>query len=132
MPVSVRFEADNHLVIWTFTGSWTWEDYYSNRDQVNQTITATEHAVNMIIDMTGSQLLPKNLMTHAGSAARRAPNNIGKTIFVGNNAILRVFFNMFSQLYGVMQAGKQMETHMVSSLEEAYQLLREPDLPTAE
>lgn len=127
MPVSIRYEDNNRLVVWVFEGSWTWEEYYAERDAVNTAIEAAGHPVDMIIDMTRSHLLPKNLMTHAGSAARNAPPNIHRTIFVGSNAILRAFFKMFSQLYGLLQSGKELNFQMVATLDEAYAILRGAD-----
>lgn len=123
MPVRIYYEEAKHLVIWEFEGAWTWEEYYDNRRLVNATLESVEHSVDMIINMTHSQLLPQNLMTHAGSAARNAPENIGKTIFVGSNAILRAFFRVFNQLYGVLASGRKLDFYMVATLEEAYALL---------
>ncbi len=130
MPVTVQYDDSKRLVIWMFEGSWTWEEYYEKRGEVNHLIEVAGHRVDMIIDMTQSQLLPKNLMTHGGSAVRNAPDNIGKTIFVGSNTILRAFFRMFTQLYGALQSGKQMEYYMVASLDEAYVLLGEANHDT--
>lgn len=126
MPISVRWEADHHIVIWEFEGAWTWEEYYEQRGSTNEAIRKRAHTVDMIVDMTRSQLLPKNLMTHASSAARQSPTNIGKTIFVGSNALLRAFFKMFSQIYGVFEPTKADNTHMVATLDEAYAILRQP------
>jgi hypothetical protein len=124
MPVSVYYENDDQVVIWQFEGNWTWEEYYTQRNVVNQHIANSPHTVDMIIDMTRSKLLPSNLLTHAGSAARNAPANIGKTIFVGENAILKAFFAIFNQLYGVVQSGKDLNFQMVSTRDEAYTLLK--------
>lgn len=124
MPVSTRYENDDHLVVWEFQGNWTWEEYYEKRQTVNAFIGAAPHVVDMIIDMSHSKILPSNLLTHGGSAARNAPTNIGKTVFVGQNALLRTFFRIFSQLYGVVQSDKDLNYLMVATLEEAYDLLK--------
>jgi hypothetical protein len=124
MPVNIHYDTENRIVIWEFIGSWTWEEYYAERGAVNTGIEAAGHRVDMIIDMTKSRLLPKNLMTHAGSASRNAPENIGKTVFVGSNAILRAFFQMFSKLYGTLQSDKNLDFYMVTTRDEAYALLR--------
>lgn len=124
MPVTIRHEDENRLVIWEFQGNWTWEDYYRHRDEVNTFIEKADHEVNMIIDMTRSNLLPKNLMSHASSASRHAPDNIGKTVFVGANAVLRTFFNMFKQVSGIVNPKQEMEYYMVPTLEKAYAIVR--------
>jgi hypothetical protein len=124
MPVTIHYDIEHRIVIWEFEGAWTWEEYYAERDAVNTGVEAAAHRVDMIIDMTRSYLLPPNLMSHAGSAARNAPENIGKTVFVGSNAIVRAFFQMFSKLYGAFQTGKDLNFHMVITRDEAYAVLR--------
>lgn len=125
MPVTIRYENDCRLVVWVFQGNWAWEDYYEHRDSVNDAIEAAGHPVDMIIDMSSASLLPKNLMTHAGNAARKAPANLRRTIFVGSNAVMRTFFNVFSQLYGALPSGKTLDFEMVGTLEEAYAKIRQ-------
>lgn len=124
MAVSIRYEEEGRIVVWVFEGSWTWEEYYEKRDAVNAAVRASAHQVDMIIDMTKSKLLPKNLMSHARSAVRVAPPNIGKTVFVGSNAILHAFFKVFNRLYGVVQPNKEISYFMVTTLDEAYAILR--------
>lgn len=125
MPISVRFEDDDHIVVWEFVGKWTWEDYYDQRDDVNNKIEATPHTVDMIVDMTNGSLLPQSVLTHAGSAARKAPTNIGKIIIVGPSAFLRTFFNFFKRMYGIFQPQQEKNLHMVGTLDEAYAILRQ-------
>lgn len=127
MPIATRWEDDNRIVIWEFQGEWTWDEYYNQRGAVNDTIRDRGHIVHMIIDMTDSSLLPKNPLTHATSAMRKAPTNIGTTVYVGSNTILRTFFKMFSQVYGAVLPSKKLDMHMVATLDEAYVLIRSQD-----
>lgn len=126
MPVAIRFEDENRLVIWEFSGNWTWNEYYEQRNAVNATIEASPHIVNMIIDLTNSNILPTNVLSNARSATRTIPTNLGKTIFVGTNALLRSFFNMFKQVSGAVSR-KAGNYHMVATLDEAYALLKKQD-----
>lgn len=126
MPISVRFEDDNHIVVWEFDGKWTWEDYYSQRDTVNDKIQATPHTVDMIVDMTNGSLLPQSVLTHAGNAVRKSPTNIGIIVIVGPSNFLRTFFNFFKRMYGIFQPAQEKNLHMVGTLDEAYAILRQP------
>lgn len=123
MPVSIRYENDNHLVVWTFEGKWTLEEYYQHRSHVNKTIEETDGMVDMIVDMTHSSLLPQNLLSQASQAAVKSPTNIGHIVFVGSNNILQAFFNIFRRLYKAVQSDKDTELIMVKTLDEAYAFL---------
>ena len=125
MPISVRFEDDNHLVIWEFEGKWTWNDYYSKRDAVNQKIEETEHPVDMIVDISKGSVLPQNVLSHTGSAVRKAPQNIGIIVIIGPNLVLRTFFQFFKRMYGIFQPDQEKNLHMVATLEEAHTILRQ-------
>lgn len=120
MPVSIRFENDNHIVVWEFEGTWTWEEYYDRRREANAVIELCNHPVDMIVDMTRSRILPQNAMSHAGKAVQMAPTNLRKTIFVGSNQFFRIFFRMFTQLYGALRPGGEMNYVMVATVAEAY------------
>ncbi len=123
MAVHIRYENDNHLVVWIFEGKWTWDEYYQHRSEVNARIAQTEGRVDMIIDMTKGDLLPQNLMAHAGQAALKSPPNMGKIIFVGSNRILHAFFNVFRRLYDAVQSDKETDLIMVRTIDEAYTIL---------
>jgi len=125
MPISVRFEDDNHLVIWTFEGRWIWDDYYSQRDTINQKIEQIPHLVNMIVDITNGSLLPQNVLSHTGTAVRKAPHNLGIIVIVGPNLALRTFFQFFKRMYGMFQPNQEKNLHMVATLEEAHAILRQ-------
>lgn len=123
MPVSIRFERDNHIVIWVFEGAWIWEEYYDRRHEANAVIELCDHPVDMIVDMTRSRFLPQNAMSHAGKSVQMAPSNLRKTIFVGSNQFFRIFFRMFTQLYGALRQGEEMSYVMVATIDEAYAII---------
>jgi hypothetical protein len=125
MPISVRYEEDNHIVVWVFEGRWTWEDYYAQRDTVNDHIEALNHPIDMIVDMSNGSILPQSVLTHANSAARKAPENISIIVIVGPSAFLRTFFQFFKRMYGFFQPNKDKNLHMVATIEEAYKILHQ-------
>ncbi len=125
MPVSAHFEEDNHIVVWVFDGKWTWSDYYAIRNAVNDKIEAMDFTVDMIVDLSNGSLLPQNVLTHAGSAARKAPQNLGMIVIVGPGAFLRTFFQFFKRTYGIFQPQQEKNLHMVATLDEAYAILQQ-------
>lgn len=128
MPIYVKFENTDYLVVWTFEGKWAWEDYYSQRDAVNAKIESSLHRVDMIVDMTNGSMLPQNVLSHAGSAVRKAPNNIGTIIIVGPSAFLRTFFSFFKRMYGMLNPQQEQHLHMVATLGEAHEILNKKEL----
>lgn len=127
--MTVRAEWDNAektVMRWTFEGAWKWEEYYTLRASTNQKIAAENHNVDLIVDLSRSNALPSGILTHGKNAVSVTPKNIGTTILVGANPVLRAFYNMFSNLYRGLIASKELDMVMVATLEEAYQRLAQP------
>jgi hypothetical protein len=127
MPVSVKWDNDEQTIMrWVFEGNWTWEEYYTNRDAANAQVSEKGHRVDMIVDMRNSKTLPSGAMTHGKNAVSSAtPDNLGVTVFVGVNPVLRTFYSMFSQLYSRLLSNKHLDTVMVATLEEAYEIIKQ-------
>jgi hypothetical protein len=126
MPVSVKWDNDDKTIIcWVFEGNWTWEEYYDQRNAANAEIASAGHRVDMIVDMRTSKILPSGAMTHGKNAIASTPPNLGITVFVGLNTVLRVFYNMFSSLYGRLLSDKQLDTVIVATLDEAYTIIQQ-------
>jgi hypothetical protein len=124
MPVSTRWDNDQkNIMLWVFEGRWTWNDYYECRDDVNADIAAMTHTVHIIVDMRTSNTLPNSVITHGHSAVSQPPRNLGLTVIVGVNPVLRAFYGMFSRLYTSLLVQKRVEMHMVRTIEEAYALI---------
>ena len=122
MPVSVQYES--HLIIWTFVGSWTWDEYRAYQAESDNFVNASDQLVDMIIDMSNSTVLPQNILTNAGSAARSAPLNTGTVVFVSSNDVIRTFFAIFAKMYTALPSGRELSLKMVATLDEARELLR--------
>lgn len=123
MPVSAEWNDNTQTIMrWTFTGKWTWDEYYLCRKSINDDICGVGHVVDLIVDMREGSMLPANAMTHARSAVDSAPDNIGVTVVVGTNAMLRIFYNMFSKLYNTI-AAKDTNIRVVATLDDAFDLI---------
>src|SRR5690606_11312509 len=119
MPVSARWTDESQtIMLWEFEGKWTWDDYYLIRNETNAQISALDYDVDLIIDMRNSTALPQGVFTHGRNAFSASPKNIGQTVFVGLNPVLRSFYAMFNKLYTVLLSEKDFDTMLVATLEE--------------
>ena len=124
MPVRAEWGNNSKTIMrWTFEGAWKWEEYYNLRSSTNRQISDEKHNVDLIVDLTKSSTLPSGILTHGKNAVSVTPTNIGMTILVGANPVLRAFYKMFSSLYRNLIASKELDMVMVETLDEAYLLL---------
>ncbi len=126
--MAVRTEWDNSektIMRWTFTGAWTWDEYYQARTATNARIAAENHIVDLIVDLRNSNTVPNGLLTHGKNAVTASPENIGVTALVGANAVLRAFYYMFDSLYRGLLKGKQLDMVMTVTMDDAYKLIHE-------
>jgi hypothetical protein len=82
--------------------------------------------------LSKSKALPSGLLTHGRNAVSTTPPNIGVTVLVGANSVLRAFYTMFSSLYRALIASKELDMVMVNTHDEAYKLLAERRAKTAD
>jgi hypothetical protein len=116
-------DATKMIMVWTFTGDWTWTDYYTIRGVINEQIRREPHPVSIIVDMRNSSAMPQNPLSHARSAAEHSPDNLAQTVFVGLNPLLRTFFKVFETTYTRLMPKKQMKMALVGTFEEALALI---------
>jgi hypothetical protein len=119
--------ADKTIMRWTFEGDWTWEEYYDARKTTNQEISAQKHPVDLIVDLRTSGTLPSGVLMHARNSVYIAPDNIGLTVYVGINPVMRAFYNMFRNLYRGLIHSKRLDMMMVATLDDAYAALAARD-----
>ncbi len=80
MPILYQWNSDaKDLVIVTFDGAWTWDDFYQHIHEVHNDIKTVPHTVDMLLWHKQLQRLEKRLM-HFNEAARLQPTNVGKVI----------------------------------------------------
>jgi hypothetical protein len=126
MPVHAAWDnAEKTVMRWTFEGAWKWDEYYTLRAETNQKIAAETHAVDLIVDLSKSNALPDGILTHGRNAVVATPPNIGVTVLVGANPVLRSFYKMFSNLYRTLISSKELDMVMANTVEDAYKLLAE-------
>ena len=99
MPVTLEwFNADKTILLETFEGSWTLQDYYDLVDRAADRLATVEHPVHIIVEATRSATLPAQMTSGMRYALRKLPPNQGIVVFVGANAFMRVLIGIAGKL----------------------------------
>jgi hypothetical protein len=99
MPVSLEwFNADKTILLETFTGHWTLQDFCSLADQAADTLATVEHTVHLIVDLSNSAALAAPLTSGMRYALRKLPPNQGIIVFVGVDTFVQVAIGIMSKL----------------------------------
>lgn len=127
MPIIIRWDnADEKKVIrWEFPENWVWGDFYGALQQSRVLTREVKYIVDVIVDMTKSQTLPKNVLTQTQVTLQTSPLNVGVVVVVGINPLVRAAFNSFMRLYKNAMRSSSREIMIVSMEHKAYEIIAE-------
>lgn len=128
MPIEVTWgNLEKTYTIFTFNGTWSWDEYYNAIKTGSELIADVPYIVNIVIDMTGSELLPNNLLSHSNSSMRQPPRHFDLAVIVTNSAFIKMFGQILDRLFK-----NKTRFRVVNTLEDAHQMLREYDAMAAQ
>ena len=127
MGITTQWDNDAKTIIrCIYAGSWEWSDMHRSIAEVKALMQSVAHTVDIIIDVTHSQVLPANPLTHLDnlhSLPREA--NAGQTILVGANMFVKRIYALFCRANPEMIVRFQ----VAATLDEARAILtRQPSL----
>ena len=124
MGIQIAWADETQTVILeTFQGNWTWEEFYDMSQQAFTMIRSVNHIVHIFSDFRNSGTLPVGgAITHAGNVLTDMPANWGLLVIINQNLLINIMVSVFAKTFRT-NLGKK--TVSVKTLEEAYQLARE-------
>jgi hypothetical protein len=125
MTVQVGWDKGEWTIIRVrFEGEWVWDDLASGLEEVDALLISVDHRVDLIIDATGSQMIPNDLLQHIREIATPAGReNEGAKVVVGANGVVRAGYGLFRRMYG--RQIKDRGLLFAGTLEEAYEIIAE-------
>jgi hypothetical protein len=91
MPIEMTWaDTEKTILIGTFTGDWTWQDYINTVPTVIEMLQGLEHRIDNIMDMRESGPIPQGLALMNFHRSDRATHyaNTGIIVIVGANSIM--------------------------------------------
>lgn len=101
MPIETTWLDNTHRVIlFTFSGRWTWDEFFEADEVAGQMAAGQEHMVDAIFDFAAAPMLPDRALTSSLNAARRssALKNQGLTVVINANRVVAVFLRAIETL----------------------------------
>ena len=100
MPITVQWlDEKKEVVFYEFTDPWTLTDWHQAVDKSNDMMSAVPHRVHTIADMTGSSVIPSNILLGARYASKKFSPNVGMIIYVRANQFIQTVANMAQKLF---------------------------------
>jgi hypothetical protein len=122
MPIQIEwFNEEKTILLETFTGEWTVEDYRQLIDDAAVLLGTVHHNVHIIADATDAGLrLPNNLLGGGMTyAIRHIPPNQGITVFIGVNGITQTLIGIARKISPKVSQ----TTFTATTLEEAQRII---------
>lgn len=101
MPVQVNWDTNHpNIVMTTYQGNWTWDDFYKIADQATEMIRSVDHPVFIIADMRQSNGIPSGTaFVHANHVINHYPENWAGLIMVTPKGFIQAMVSMFLKVF---------------------------------
>lgn len=132
MAITVSWHNPSQTVIlWEFSSTWTWDDFYSSVDRTNRMLAQVIHQVAVIVDTRAMQSFPRGVMTPAINVVMARPANASMVVVLIENAALRVLFNSFMHMIPRMIPGGSFDLRLADDIDNAARLIRDAQANSA-
>ncbi len=126
MPIHVEWHnEEKKVLIRTVEGHWTWEHWYTARDEAESMMATVSHPVTLVIDFTNSLGMPPRALGQFTALMSNPPDNLDITVMVGLNRLLQHIYNVGKKMYHNHNLAEKRRITLVPSIEEAHALIEE-------
>jgi hypothetical protein len=100
MPIHVVWgDEARSVVVITFDGVWTWEDFRQMQAKLDEMSSVLIHArYDAIVDATNAAVPPIGALSKFGNAAREAPPELKLVIIAGVNVLIRALIEIVRKI----------------------------------
>lgn len=100
----IRVEWDNQektVVRFTYTGKWTWDEFYIHIKKTNEMMDTVDHICVSIVDMSNSGNLPLGASVHIRNIIRQSMshNNSGISVFINAETLVKMIIDALRMNY---------------------------------
>jgi len=123
MNITVGWDNNESSVVrTTLHDQWTWEELYAANNEIIDTMRSSSHPVHLVLDCTQADTLPSGgVIMHMRNLLGAYPPNCDLRIIVTHNVLVERLMNIFQAAF---QTGLGKQVHTVSSVDDAYRLIR--------
>ena len=84
MPITVEWDDETrHIILITYSGRWTWDDFFESDTTVRQMIDKINVQAHMIVDVTKNAWYPSDMAEHADRIVSALDPRLGMIVLVG-------------------------------------------------
>ncbi len=124
MPIHVEWhDEEKKVLIRTVEGHWTWDEWYTARDEVESMMATVNHPVAIVIDFTGSRGMPPKAIGQFTTLMSNPPDNLDITVMVGMNRMIQRIYDVGEKIYSNLAEKRRIT--LVPSMDEAHALIEE-------
>lgn len=92
-------DDSQRVILYQFQRGWSWDDLYAAESQsLEMAASVAPRPVHFVLDLSDSQIIPQNALSHINIVMKRQPSNLASIMFIGANAFVRVLVNMMERL----------------------------------
>lgn len=116
------YDADNHIILYTFEGAWTWDEFHLAVDASHELPGERDTPVVYVIaDFTDTKNVPNGAITHIRSRVAKKIDHVGIVVIVAESKLIETLLNAATSMMQELQN----VFYMVNTPDEALSLVHE-------
>lgn len=115
---------EKNIILYTFTGSWTWDENEVAIAEAYQMVLAQGTPVDIIADFSQTSVFPSQIMSNFKNILSRQGPIVpfGIAVIISKGEFLRQILQLFGRVYGRKENGAKLKP--ARSVEEATQIIQ--------
>lgn len=87
-------DKDNNIIQWEFPVTWTWNDFYTAKKEVDRMIESVEGIVDSVFLTSKRNKFPPGALTHMRNIMVQRHERHDAIILVGSNGVLKALLKI--------------------------------------
>jgi hypothetical protein len=121
MSISIGWDNAEQTIIYVkLENDWTWDEVYTNIEQMGKYIESVTHSVDIIYDTQLAGPIPgHNALQHLKQISGLSHPRVRAVVVVGLSPFSRALLSTFNQIYGTLFPNVLFKYNAVNSLYDA-------------
>ncbi len=104
MPIAVEWlDSANNILLISYTGRWTWDDFYDADETMRREIDAVNGTAHLIIDVSKNVWYPPDMAENADIVLSTLDPRLGVIVLVGRE-INRELMSLLAEQHDVINS----------------------------
>jgi hypothetical protein len=99
MPIDVKWEDEQHRVVWVVhSGKWTWDEYHQTNQEILSKLKDIGHNISVVVDTGTGSYMPPNALSNLRKNPLMRHSQVERIVIIIQHRFIQIMAQMVSRL----------------------------------